>query len=288
MGYVLLAVGALAAAPVVARHAERGMVVWYPLRVSEGGIAVVEIESTPACAAAAVVWLSRFVPTAPRGDRRQALLPVGLATVGRQSLSVRCGRDTATVAVDVEPVAFAEAELSVAPRFSQKPPPRAAVESARMAAAMQGGEVERLWRESFLRPVPGPVTSTFGVRRVFNGVLQSQHRGLDLDGRVGVPVRAANDGRIALVAEAYYFPGNSVIVDHGAGLYTSYFHFSRIDVAQGEWVRRGQVLGAIGRTGRVTGPHLHFGVKLAGIYVDPEALLRFDPTAAVGGELTDR
>ncbi len=132
---------------------------------------------------------------------------------------------------------------------------------------------ERLWRGSFVRPVAGDEPgSGFGARRIINNQPRAPHGGTDYAAPRGTPVVSANDGRVALVAE-YFFPGRLVIIDHGLGLYTLYFHLDEVRTALGERVARGQPIGAVGSTGRATGPHLHFGVQLAGARVDPERLL---------------
>ncbi len=117
--------------------------------------------------------------------------------------------------------------------------------------------------------------SLFGERRIFNGTLKSRHLGLDIDGKTGDPVRAANDGVVRLTRDCFY-SGNTVFLSHGAGIFTDYFHLSKILVKNGQTVKKGQVIGLLGRTGRVTGPHLHFATKVSGTIFDPEALLRFD------------
>ncbi len=278
-----LAALAVSAGPTVVCEQAQALRLCRTAPVSEGGLLVVEVEPSFACGAPAVVWEQRWFRTVVRGGRHQVLLPVRLGGIGVYGLEVVCGRATAVFAVPVDAADFPSSELRVAPRFSRPAPPRAAAESRRMQEATAGDRVGRTWRAPFLPPADGRVTAVFGVRRLFNGVLASQHRGLDIDGRVGAPVRAANDGVVTLAANDYFYPGSTVILDHGERLFTVYFHLSRIDVREGQTVRRGQPLGAIGRTGRVTGPHLHFGVKLAGIYVDPQALLAFDPAAPLGG-----
>lgn len=133
---------------------------------------------------------------------------------------------------------------------------------------------ERLWKGRFTRPVAGPEPPTgFGARRVINGQPRSPHAGADYAAPRGTPVVAANSGRVALITE-YFFPGRLIVVDHGLGLYTLYFHLDQIRVAGDERVDRGQPIGTVGATGRATGPHLHFGVQLGAARVDPAALLR--------------
>jgi murein DD-endopeptidase MepM/ murein hydrolase activator NlpD len=133
-----------------------------------------------------------------------------------------------------------------------------------------------MWRMSFERPRPGPITSVFGVPRVLNGTVRSRHYGVDFAGKMGASVRAANRGVVALVADLYY-SGTTVIIDHGAGLLTGYFHLSRVLVAQGDTIERGQLLGRVGASGRVTRPHLHWFGAYGGVTVDPLDLLRLEP-----------
>lgn len=133
----------------------------------------------------------------------------------------------------------------------------------------------RLWDGPFLAPVSETVSEGFGIRRVFNGELKSQHQGLDYHAPRGTRVVAANSGRI-LLARHLFFEGSCVIVDHGQGLMTLYMHLSRFKVQEGQKVRRGQLLGLSGATGRATGPHLHLAVRWEGIYLDPARLLQLD------------
>ena len=107
---------------------------------------------------------------------------------------------------------------------------------------------------------------------MFNGELRSRHTGLDLRGAMGDPIRAANSGRVAL-SDDLFFNGGAVFIDHGLGVYTGYFHMSRREVEEGEWVEQGQVIGRVGATGRVTGPHLHWSLYALGQSLDPLSLL---------------
>ncbi len=132
---------------------------------------------------------------------------------------------------------------------------------------------KRYWQGSFIRPVPGKRTTPFGLRRILNGEPRSPHSGVDLRAALGEPVRSANHGRVVLVGE-YFFHGKAVVIDHGWGLYTMYFHLSQVNVSEGDFVGKKTVIGLAGSTGRATGPHLHWGVRLGGARVDPFALLR--------------
>ena len=126
--------------------------------------------------------------------------------------------------------------------------------------------------DPFVRPVPGEPTSAFGLRRIFNGQPRAPHAGLDLKAATGTPVRTSGPGTVVL-ADDLYFAGKTVIVDHGAGLFTIYAHLSRLDVKDGDAVEAGCVVGLSGATGRVTGPHLHWGARVGDTIFDPRALL---------------
>lgn len=133
---------------------------------------------------------------------------------------------------------------------------------------------ERLWRGRFTKPVGiSDSGEGFGARRIINDRPRARHAGLDYSADAGTPVVAANTGRVALVGD-YFFPGRLVVIDHGLGLYTLYFHLERADVAPGDRVERGQLIGTVGSTGRVTGSHLHFAVHLGRARIDPAGLLQ--------------
>ena len=129
-----------------------------------------------------------------------------------------------------------------------------------------------LWTEPFLPPRTSRITSTFGSGRLFNGRLASSHGGVDFAGQPGDPVRAANRGVVALV-DNFFLAGNVVYIDHGAGLVTGYFHLTQAMVAVGDTVERGQQIGIVGSTGRVTGPHLHWSARYGEHTVDPMGLI---------------
>ncbi len=127
----------------------------------------------------------------------------------------------------------------------------------------------------FILPLQSNITSPFGMARLYNGTLKGYHSGTDFHADMGTPVKAANDGKVVLVKNRFY-AGGTVVIDHGEGIYTCYFHLSEFKVKKGERVKRGELIALSGKSGRVTGPHLHFSARIYGVQVDPlqlEALL---------------
>ena len=132
---------------------------------------------------------------------------------------------------------------------------------------------EPLWNSPFIEPVQGRVSGRFGSRRVINGQHKRPHSGEDIAAPKGTPVVAMNTGMVRLTMD-HFFTGKGVILDHGLGLFSMYFHLSAVDVTQGQLVEKGQPIGKVGATGRATGPHLHWGVRLNGSRIDPYSLLK--------------
>ncbi len=128
------------------------------------------------------------------------------------------------------------------------------------------------WHDKFVLPIKSSVTSSFGNARMFNGVLRSYHTGIDYKAKKGTPIKAVNDG-VVVLAKKRYFAGNSVVVSHGRGVYSCYYHLSKIVVKKGQKVKKGEIVGLSGQTGRVTGPHLHFSMWLDGVIVNPSYLI---------------
>jgi murein DD-endopeptidase MepM/ murein hydrolase activator NlpD len=132
----------------------------------------------------------------------------------------------------------------------------------------------RLWNGGFIDPLPGkPLGTPFGVRRIINNIPKSSHSGVDVTADEGEPVLAPNDGVVAMVDDLF-FSGNSVIIDHGDGIYSMFFHLSEAKVRMGQAVMKGDVIGLVGATGRVSGAHLHWGVRVQGARVDPLQLIK--------------
>lgn len=167
-------------------------------------------------------------------------------------------------------------QLAVEKKFTEPTPEQ----QAQIAESVQVKEeylgrvtADREWNGNFTAPVDAPTSDVFGSQRIFNGVAQREHQGLDYRVHTGTPVAAMNDGTV-LIARFLYFEGNCVVIDHGQGLLTLYFHLSEIQVKEGAAVKRGEEIGLSGGTGRATGPHLHVSVRWQGTYLDPARLLQ--------------
>ncbi|HKQ63292.1 MAG TPA: M23 family metallopeptidase [Candidatus Polarisedimenticolaceae bacterium] len=194
-------------------------------------------------------------------------------TVHGSTASGREARGERTLSVT--PKKFPREKLAVAPRFVQPPKEveeRIARERERLDAIYASRRALAPDERPFVRPVPGDPTSIFGSRRVYNGKPRAPHPGLDLRAATGTPVLASGPGVVAL-AEDLYYSGNTIIVDHGGGLFTVYAHLSELLVHAGDTAAAGQLIARSGATGRVTGPHLHWGAKIGQEPFDPTALL---------------
>jgi murein DD-endopeptidase MepM/ murein hydrolase activator NlpD len=172
---------------------------------------------------------------------------------------------------------FATDRLSVAREFSQTPDSalRARIQrESRLAnaVALRALETPRLWRDMFVPPRYSRITSEYGRRREFNGELQSRHMGTDYDGETGDPVRAANRGVVALVAD-FFYAGKIIYLNHGGGLVTAYMHLNEALVSEGDTVLAGDLIGRVGQSGRVTGPHLHWSARYGPAALNATTLL---------------
>lgn len=191
------------------------------------------------------------------------------------AIDVDDGRLKATCELDVKPRAFPTRRLSVDAAFVNPPASerdRIDRDAKLLDGVWKAPAPERLWAAPFVRPVPDPANSRFGTRSIYNGVPRSPHGGADFLSPSGTPIHAPNAGRI-VVARDLYFTGNTVLIDHGLGLFSMLAHLSAFDVSEGDLVAAGQVVGRVGATGRVTGPHLHWAVRANGARVDPLAVL---------------
>jgi murein DD-endopeptidase MepM/ murein hydrolase activator NlpD len=254
------------------------------LRVSaaspaQGTLLIAEVRSADAVSGVAGKWIDRDISfwqasgaSVPKGvSVWRALIGVDLEqSTGDYKFSVT-GKSANGVPISCEAGItvrvgkFPTERLKVAPNFVEPNPEqaaKAAEDQKKLRALYATVTPEKLWAGTFRIPLDGVKTGgNFGKRRVLNGKSNSPHSGVDLPSPTGTPVHAAQGGRIVL-AEELYFAGNTVVIDHGLGVYTLYGHFSEIDAKVGNEVKVGDVIGKVGATGRVTGPHLHWGLEV--------------------------
>ncbi len=236
-----------------------------------GGIAVVPLamsgDTKPT-----VSFNKKTVAVMQRGNDWVAVVGIPLSTkAGDHSLAVTRGDISRDIMFSVRPHEYAEQRIKIKNKRKVDPLPfdmdRINAEKARVAEVRTihtDGALER----PFVWPVKGIISSPFGLRRFFNDKPRRPHGGIDIAANEGVPIVAPADGVVVETGD-YFFNGNCVFIEHGSGLITFYAHMSRIDVAIGDKVTAGEMIGAIGATGRVTGPHLHWSVGLNGTWIDP-------------------
>jgi murein DD-endopeptidase MepM/ murein hydrolase activator NlpD len=252
----------------------------------QGTVLLLELKSARALAEVNGEWGGRSVALWKEGDNeteRKGLVGVDLEKApGEYELKIT-GRlasgekFSCKAMVGVKEGHFATERLQVGKQFvepSAEQIKRADEERQKLREIYDRVTPEKLWEGKFRIPLDGVTSgSNFGRRRILNGNPGSPHGGADLPGTTGTPVHAAQRGRVVL-AEELFFSGNTVVVDHGLGIYTFYGHFSAIDVKAGDMVETGAVLGKVGATGRVTGPHLHWGLTVEKARVNPMQLVR--------------
>ena len=224
--------------------------------------------------------------TTRTGHRALGAVPVdSVNTVEAAVVVTRAsGRsDTLHASVTPPPLPPPKEQLQVASQFGRRldsaTEARVAREGARaLAVGRRAHDTPPRWTTPFLRPRASDVTSGFGTGRTFNGEVTSRHLGVDFRGATGSPIRAANRGVVVLV-DTFFLGGRVVYLDHGGGVTTGYLHLSKALVAVGDTVRRGQTIGLVGATGRVTGPHLHWTARYGALTVNPLDLLKLDAGA---------
>lgn len=239
-GVKLIRLGGGAATPDVETDDHRALVV-------EDGAAWVAVIGIPLSASLG----TRRLTVRDAGGRRDIEFTVGNKEYASQSLKVP-PRQVNLAKADLARVAGERVRIDQALGRYTDPPP----ESLHLA-----------------QPVPGPRSSSFGMRRIFNGEARNPHSGMDIAAPLGAPVRAPIAGTVIEIGD-FFFNGNTVFIDHGRGLISMYCHLSAIDVKPGQRVAAGARLGAVGMTGRATGPHLHWGLALNRTWVDPELFVR--------------
>jgi murein DD-endopeptidase MepM/ murein hydrolase activator NlpD len=282
-----LAVACLIAASAASASAQPVVVHWHGDPPRQGSVAWLVVAASPD-----PVWVSGTLDGLPlaffrvSGDRLAALAAVPLGAGDSVTAVLRMefarGRTREVeLRLPVTRARFPTERLSVDPRFT-RPPDSALQARISREAALARGVTERalasrrLWSGAFVPPRESRITSIFGIGRVFNNQVRSRHLGTDFEGALGAPVRAANRGVVELVGD-FYYAGRVVYLNHGAGLITSYLHLSDVAVAPGDTVEAGQLIGRVGASGRVTGPHLHWAARVGTATVDGMSLLALPP-----------
>ncbi len=244
-------------------------------RHAPGGVALVALGASAQAPQASF----KGVPVMVLGDGAQWTAVVGIALdspVGGASVAVqRAGEAPTAVPFEIKSFRYAEQQLRVAPGhvdLSTSDQARYERERAHLAQVIVTFSDTLPQSLRLLPPVAGRHSSSFGLRRVFNGQPRNPHSGMDIAARHGAPVRAAAGGRVIDTGD-YFFNGATVWIDHGAGLLSMYCHLSAITVKAGDPIAAGAVIGAVGSTGRATGPHLHWSVSLNQAMVDPALFL---------------
>lgn len=248
----------------------------------QGTAVQVKVPNEPAAKSVEVRWDDKTVPAFRAGDAWTTILGVDLdakpgAHTAEAVLTTDDGRlEKREITIDVAAKSYPKEPLKVGGKFvelSKADLARSERENSEVGAIYRRITSNIVPDEAFTVPIPGETGTNFGVRRVFNGEPRAPHSGADLHAAIGTPVHATNRGRVVL-AKKLFFTGNTVIVDHGLGIYSLYAHLSRIDVKDGEVVKNGQVVGLSGATGRVTAPHLHWAMRVQGARVDPFSLVQ--------------
>ena len=244
-----------------------------------GGIALIELGPAED-ALPEVTKDKRAIAVVERDGLAIAIVGIPLGTkAGKHSLDVKDGSGKVrTVSYNVNAKQYEEQRLIIKNKRKVNPAPldmeRINKENIRLKV-VKSSRAEKMIARKFVWPLKGIISSPFGLRRFYNDQPRRPHGGIDIAAETGTPIKAPADG-VVIDTGDYFFNGNSVFIEHGLGLQTFYAHMSRIDVQIGDRVNAGDIIGAVGATGRVTGPHLHWSVGLNGTWVNPLLLLDTD------------
>lgn len=261
--------------------------VWAPSEISQGEPFIVQIDMPSSVEKSTLSWGDRNISlelfSADEGRlKAQALLGTDVIDncKGKKQLKIwfKDGKNTyfARWAINVVKKKYPREYLKVSPSMVSPPSKelaRIAEEKSQVKTVLSTMSKDKLWHLPFVKPVPGTVSSVYGKKRYYNGVPRSRHSGVDFRAPMNTPVKAASDGIVVLTGQ-HYFTGGAVYLDHGEGVVSMYFHLSKLNVKRGDYVKAGDLIGYTGKSGRVTGPHLHFGVSLAGKKIDPAFLFK--------------
>lgn len=258
----------------------------YPKRVGMGQPFLIRLTSPQAFDRISVHWMGRVVlPSVSQWNGRY----VAIAMLGTDVLTIKPDPQTLLIrafagrketvwhrSVNIAARSYPRQELTLPSKMVTPPEvelERIKAERVRTQEAKNIWSDQRLWWLPFHQPVKGKTTSAYGLQRVLNGKPKNPHRGMDFRAPTGTAIEAVADGRVILT-EFHYYAGNSMYIDHGNGVISLYFHLSKFEVSKGEVVKRGQIIGRSGSTGRATGPHLHLSISVQGQLVDPTLLFK--------------
>ena len=258
--------------PVYAFHAEV-----LPREINPGDVFLIKVSGTK----------TRAVPHAClngkeflfSGRAGHSFIAIGAADIetkpGVYDIKLKAGKKKGKLKLQVRKAGFPETQLTLPDKkvfLKARDLARVRKENKRLERTFEKIS-RRLWEGDFIAPVNNEITTAFGTRRIMNGKWTSVHRGIDMRGHAGDEVHASNDGRVVL-EEDLFFGGNTIVLDHGQGIYTVYMHLSEFRVKPGDVVAKGDTIGFVGSSGRATGPHLHFGAKVYEMSVNPVSLFK--------------
>jgi murein DD-endopeptidase MepM/ murein hydrolase activator NlpD len=258
--------------------------------LEQGDVVLITL-STVANAAPALFWYNKEIPLAGNAEKTKwfGFLAAGLeAHPGKSAVQIRLmsgGRVKASeMEITIKAKEYGLRNLTLPKEMDELDGPtleRVQKESKIIAAVWSHPLKERLWQGPFIRPLNTEVSGAFGVKSIINGSPRAPHSGVDLRGEAGTPIVAVNRGRVVLTADLF-FTGNTVLIDHGGGIQSMYFHMERVGVKSGQTVQQGDVIGWVGATGRATGPHLHFGMRVNATNVNPLHFIEVSEQIAEG------
>jgi murein DD-endopeptidase MepM/ murein hydrolase activator NlpD len=242
----------------------------FPSTASQGALVIGKVAP-----GSKVRYADRDLLVTPRGD---VVFGVGRDEKGPVSVDVRDGRGKQErVEIAIAPRDWPIEYVDGVPPKTVEPPPDIAArikrEQARVVAARARDDAREDFLEAFSWPVEGRISGRFGSQRVYNGIPKSPHPGMDIAVPQGTPVKAPASGIVTFADPDLYLTGGTVLLDHGHGVSSNFLHMSRIDVKVGDRIEQGQIIGAVGMTGRATGPHLHWGMNWFDVRLDPLLLM---------------
>jgi hypothetical protein len=277
--FILIVVLFFLSSPAETRPSSSLAVYFTPSTIGQGEVDMLSIQKL-GDTKPGITWMGKTIAlfSDTTNDVWAGFIGVDLTTKpGRYTLTINFhdGSDPHSIPVRVPSRDYGSRRLSLPKKMVELDTAtlkRVRKESKAIRALFTGPDTNPLWVGRWIKPVPGMIVSPFGCKSIINGLERSPHSGVDLKAGEGTPIKATNRGVVAMVAD-HYFSGLSVVIDHGGGIQSMYFHLSKDYVKVGQLVEKGAVIGLAGSSGRVTGPHLHFGIRLNNGRIDPIKLI---------------